>query len=163
MNQSPMNLTAKELMKEDVLTVYEGWSIKRLMDFFIKHRISGAPVIASDHQLVGVVSISDVMRFDNMPEEDKARLVSEHVYTECIGDSLLPNDIQVLVNHAMENCTVNSIMTPEVISIQPSESLPGISHIMHQKNIRRIFVTESGVICGVVSSGDILAKLAEWR
>ncbi len=162
MTASLPQLTAKDLMTPEVLTVYEGWSIKRLTAFFIKHNISGAPVISSDHQLVGVVSISDILRFDNLTPEDKALLVSEHVYTECIGQSLLHEDLMKLVDHAVENCTVNSIMTPKVISIDQHEALPDIARLMCEKNIRRVFVTENSVVCGIVSSGDILAKLIEF-
>lgn len=160
---APLNqLTATDIMTSDVLTAYEGWSIKRLTSFFIKHHISGAPVISSDHQLVGVVSITDILRFDNLTPEDKAILVAEHVYTECIGQTLIPEDIMKLVDHAGENCTVNSIMTPHVISIERHESLFDIARLMCEKNIRRVFVTEGNVICGIVSSGDILAKLIEF-
>lgn len=154
-------LTAKDLMTEEVLTVYEGWSIKRLTSFFIKHNISGAPVISSDHQLAGVVSISDILRFDNLTPEDKAMLVSEHVYTECLGQTVLPGDMSKLVDHAVENCTVNSIMTPQVISIDCNESLSVVAKLMVEKNIRRVFVTDNKVVCGVISSGDILARLTE--
>ena len=160
--ENQLQLTAEDLMTHDVLTVYEGWSIKRLTDFFIKHRISGAPVIASDHQLVGVVSVADILRFDNLPEADKAALVSEHVYSEFIGQMFFPNDIKTLVDHAVENCTVNSIMTPQVISVSTLETLPKIARLMHKERIHRVFVVEQGVIRGVVSSGDILEKVANF-
>lgn len=48
----------------DLLTVYEGWSIKKLSEFFAKHKITGAPVIASDETLVGVVTQTDVVKFE---------------------------------------------------------------------------------------------------
>jgi predicted transcriptional regulator len=157
------NLTAKDVMVNDVLTVYEGWSIKRLTHFFIKHRISGAPVIASDHELVGVVSVSDIMRFDNLSLTDKALLISENVYMESIGQQLMPEDMKTLAEQAEENCTVNSIMTPRVISVEATETLPYVAELMCKHSIRRIFVTKSGVICGIISSGDILAKLAQCK
>ena len=52
---------AKDIMSNTLLTAYEGWTISRLADFFINRKISAAPVIASDHELVGVVSVSDVL------------------------------------------------------------------------------------------------------
>ena len=48
-------LQAGQIMSVPVQTVYEGWSVKRLMKFLVEARISGAPVIASDGELVGVV------------------------------------------------------------------------------------------------------------
>lgn len=154
------SLLAQDVMVTDVLTVYEGWSIKRLSTFFIKHGISGAPVIASDHELVGVVSISDIIRFENLPLDDKALMVAEHVYMETLGQPLLPSDMKQLAEQAVENCTVNSIMTRKVISVEPTDPLPQVAALMCKHKIRRVFVTRSGVICGIISSGDILAKLA---
>ena len=43
---NPNTTQASEIMHKNVLSVYEGWSIQRLADFFMKHKISGAPVIA---------------------------------------------------------------------------------------------------------------------
>ncbi len=154
-------LTANELMTTDVLTVYEGWSIKRLTDFFIKHRITGAPVIASDHELVGVVSVADIIQFDHLPDTDKATLIAENVYMEFVGQTLFPSDIKSMVDHALENCTVNSIMTPEIISVSPTDSIKDVASLMYQCKIHRVFVAEKGVILGVVSAGDILAQIAQ--
>ena len=148
-------------MTKEVLTVYEGWSIKRLSDFFVKHGISGAPVIASDHQLVGVVSITDIVRFDSMDKEQKASLIVDYVYPEYLGQNVAEEIFNQLTDHADQNCTINSIMTPEVISVDQNKPLTDIAKVMLDKKIRRIFVTENGVVAGVISTGNILKCLAE--
>ena len=66
------DFSVSDLMSKDVLCVYEGWTIQRLAEFFLKNDISGAPVIASDHELVGVVSVSDIFRFENADDETKS-------------------------------------------------------------------------------------------
>ena len=66
------NFSVTDLMSKEVLCVYEGWTIQRLAEFFLKNEISGAPVIASDHELVGVVSVSDIFRFENSDDETKS-------------------------------------------------------------------------------------------
>ena len=35
---------AEDIMTADMLTAYEGWTIHRLAEFFIKRQISAAPV-----------------------------------------------------------------------------------------------------------------------
>ena len=64
-NSNNNNVTAKTIMSKTLLSAYEGWTIHRLAEFFIKHGISGAPVIASDHELVGVVTVSDIFKFSS--------------------------------------------------------------------------------------------------
>ncbi len=152
---------ARNIMTKDVLTVYEGWSIKRLSDFFVKHEISGAPVIASDHALVGVVSITDIVRFESLPQEDKVSLLADYVYPEFLGQNADKATLAELSNHADKNCTVNSIMTKQVVSVDEDASLPEIAKLMSQQKIRRIFVTKDGIITGVISTGNILACLAK--
>lgn len=159
--ESLKTIIAEEIMTTDVLTVYEGWSIKRLADFFVKHRISGAPVIASDHALVGVVTISDIVRFDSLATSDKASLIAEQVYTEYLGQGISSEDIDKLAQHADQNCTVNSIMTKEVIKLEKTATLPEIARLMHKSKIRRVFITEGDIIVGVISTGNVLSKLAE--
>lgn len=159
--ESAQQILAKDIMTKDVLTVYEGWSIKRLSDFFVKHEISGAPVIASDHTLVGVVSITDIVRFDSMDKNEKANLIVDYVYPEYLGQNVAQEMFNQLANNADQNCTVNSIMTKDVISIDQAEPLPSVAKLMHDKKIRRIFVTEGGLIAGVISTGNILQCLAQ--
>lgn len=161
MSNSIKDITAKELMTSTVLTAYEGWSIKRLADFFSKHKISGAPVIASDHKLVGVVSVSDLARFDSMSDEDKYRLVVDQVYTEYVGQHTLPSDVKRMVEQASNNCIVNSIMTPEVISVDGDLPLKDIAKLMNEHHIHRVFVTCEGRVDGVISTGNILKQIAE--
>lgn len=154
---------AKDLMTAEVLTVYEGWPIKRLADFFIRHGISGAPVIASDHTLVGVVTLSDIVRFSSLDEKAKASLAGESLYMEYVGPSVMPEDMEWLKQNAANNCTINSIMTREVISLEETASLPQIACLMSERKIRRLFITRDGVIVGVISTGNILQYLASFE
>ncbi|MDX1695587.1 MAG: CBS domain-containing protein [Ketobacteraceae bacterium] len=156
---TPPKVMAQDIMTTNVLSVYEGWSIKRLSDFFVKHGISGAPVIASDHQLVGVVSVTDIVRFDSLEQEEKAGLILEQVYPEYLGQHVDPEIFSQLTNHADENCTVNSIMTPEVISVEQDTPLTAIARLMYERKIRRIFVTKNQMMAGVISTSNILKYL----
>lgn len=63
-------VTLQSFLSTDVLTIYEGWSIKRLAGFFVKHNGSGAPVVAADHALVGVVTQADVVKFESQSVSD---------------------------------------------------------------------------------------------
>lgn len=149
-------LQAGQVMTAPVQTVYEGWSVKRLMKFLRETRISGAPVIASDGELVGVVSISDVVRFENLDPQDKLTAARLDCYNEYVGYQLGESDLKSLLEHADENCTVNAIMTPTVISVGLTTTLPEIAGIMRERNIHRVFVQDKSRVVGVVSTSNIL-------
>ena len=148
-------LTAKDIMCPDLLMVYEGWTIHRLADFFIKHQISAAPVIASDHELVGVVSVGDVFRFNNMEESDKGAVLRNY-YRENTGQDINENDLRSWVKDADKNCTVHQIMTREVIAVEQDTSLKNVLALLLEKHIHRVFVTDNKIVIGVITSMDVL-------
>jgi predicted transcriptional regulator len=153
-------LTAKDIMTKEVLMAYEGWSIKRLTEFFMNNSISGAPVIASDHSLVGVVTISDILAFGNKSTEEKGALLLE-VYSEFVGHQYDPEALKSMMGKAEENCTVNQIMSRSVIQVDCNANLQEVAYIMLQHGIRRIFVSEHGIIKGVISTHNILTTMAK--
>jgi len=160
MANNVVDITAQEIMTAEVLAVQETWSIKQLADFFVEHQISGAPVVSSEQKFVGVVSISDMVHFDSMTPNEKATLVAAHVYTEVVGQTLHQDDINRLASHANENCNVKSIMTPSIIDVGLTATLPEIAKIIYDNHIHRVFVTENKKILGVISTTNILASIA---
>ncbi len=153
-------LTAKDIMTNQVLMAYEGWSIKRLSEFFVKNKISGAPVIASDHSLVGVVTISDILAFENQTLAEKGAMLQQ-VYAEFVGQTYDDETLQTMVQKADENCTVNQIMSDSVVQVAASASFQEVAYVMLQHGIRRVFVSEHGIIVGVISTHNILSAVAK--
>lgn len=154
-------IQAGQIMTVPVQTVYEGWSVKRLMKFLADNRISGAPVIASDGELVGVVSISDVVRFENLPAREKVSVSNMNCYNEYVGYQLTETDMKAMLDQAEENCTVNQIMTPTVIAVTLETTLPEISALMRERNIHRVFVQNQNRVVGVVSTSNVLEVISK--
>lgn len=148
------------ISKGDVLKAYEGWSVRRLSEFFAKHQISGAPVIASDETLVGVVTQTDIVVFESeTPKQAEVEKILQHY----IGPNgvIHQSEIERIKSNANDYCTVNSIMTPEVISIESERSLYDACKLIEERNVHRLFVTENSVLTGVVTAMDILKSLIE--
>ncbi|WP_347330584.1 CBS domain-containing protein [Marinimicrobium locisalis] len=151
-------LCAKDIMHGNLLTVYEGWTIHRLAEFFIRRQISAAPVIASDHELVGVVSVSDVCHFNAMDDEGRGDAL-RNLYRDSCGQEISENDLRAWVKAADRNCTVHQIMVPEVITVDHAAPLEQVVATLIKHHIHRVFVTESGKINGVITAMDALTAL----
>ena len=149
---------AKDIMSDTLLTAYEGWTISRLADFFINRKISAAPVIASDHELVGVVSVSDVFKFNNLNEGDKSTALRNH-YRDSCGQDINEEVLRTWVKDADKNCTVHQIMNHEVIAIDQGESIKSVTKILLEQQIHRVFVTDNNKVVGVITAMDVLAVL----
>lgn len=146
-------------MSLDVLTVYEGWSIKRLAAFFAKHKVSGAPVMASDHTLVGVVTQTDVIRFESQSPSDYQIEKAVQFYYGPNTQGLTDADIQHLKEKAIETCTINAIMTTNIVSMDINTPAGEACKRMVQEDLHRLFVTAEGRIVGVVTAMDLLRKM----
>jgi len=148
-----------DVMSTTLLTVYEGWSVRKLSQFFLKHNISGAPVIASDEELVGVVTQSDVVRFDSKkPDEEVIAKIVEH-YCGPLNRQLDESEINKIQDKAIDYMTVNSIMTDKVFSIDKKASVAEAYQLILEKDIHRLFVVEDGILVGVITAMDILRSL----
>lgn len=155
------NYKIRDLMSTEVLSVYEGWSIQRLADFFLNHDISGAPVIASDHQLVGVVSVSDIFKFENASDDFKSEALKS-CYRDATGiDIANRTDLVEWTKNAQKNCTVHQIMAGQVISVDTDQTVSDIASVMIEKDIHRVFVIEHEKIVGVISTSDVLRVLLQ--
>jgi CBS domain-containing protein len=57
-----MTLYAADVMIKDVVTVAESMPLKELANMFKERKITGAPVVNNQGELVGVISETDVIR-----------------------------------------------------------------------------------------------------
>jgi len=153
-------LKAQDIMHGNLLTVYEGWTIHRLAEFFIHRRISAAPVIASDHELVGVVSVSDVVRFNTMDDDQRSDAL-RNLYRDSCGQEINETDLRSWLKTADRNCTVHQIMVPEVITLDVSASLNAVTETLLKHHIHRVFVTRENKITGVITAMDSLQAIHE--
>lgn len=152
-------LNAKDVMSSPVLTAQETWSVKLLLNFFAEHRITGAPVTNYQGELVGVVTMTDAMRFENLPELEKERLISLSCYGEYASYQLSHHDLEQLVLHADTNCPVTQIMTPHIIAVNESTPILDVAKLLLEKRIHRVFVLESQQLVGVISTSNLLEAM----
>ncbi len=60
-----MTLYASDVMIKDVITVTESTPLKDVTRMFGENRITGAPVVNASGDLVGVISLTDIIRKTN--------------------------------------------------------------------------------------------------
>src|SRR5215510_3090608 len=60
-----MTLHASDVMIKDVISVSETTPLKEVAKMFVERKITGAPVVNDDGELVGVISETDIIRKTN--------------------------------------------------------------------------------------------------
>lgn len=153
-----MVLTAGDLMTRDILRVHASWPLARLVDFFSEHAISGAPVVSDEGRLIGVVSLTDVARSSTVAGRPRRtpRSADAHdfyMYGPAFTHSEPPRNVK-------PELTVRDIMTPMIFDVSVKATAAEIAETMLRGRIHRVFVTEEGMVIGVISALDMLRAVA---
>ena len=152
-------LKVSDIMTSPVHVVHDSWSVKMTLDYLLRHQITGVPVTSADGEIKGVVSMSDILRFENMNGSEKKQLIAMSCYSEYLGYVFEEEDLQRLMQYADFNCAVSQIMTPHIITVNADSFVPEAARLMREKKIHRVFVTHQHRLAGVVSTSNILDAL----
>jgi len=141
-------LTARNIMTHNPVSINERATLQEAAAFLSDRGISAAPVINDAGRPVGVLSRTDIIRFDS----EAPRL---------LGDFINEAHRQ---SGATRRCsiTVGQVMTPDVLSVDVDASLPELCEKMTAGNVHRLFVTAGdATLVGVISALDVLRCLTK--
>ena len=141
-----MELLAKDVMSGSVVTVCEQDTVLQCAQLLRDRDITGAPVLDVEQNLVGVISIRDLM--PERAEEDYGFYDPVDIKAE-----FREGGVARIVGGERP---VKELMASHVVSCGPETPLEDLAEIMHAHGINRILVAEAGKVCGIVSTTDIL-------
>jgi len=154
-------LTAKDVMIQEVLEVRADWSLQRLVEFFGENSISGAPVTSENGELVGVVSLTDIIRQDTMSEKSSQTYGTHEYYLHTLERRFAPQEIESLHVGSEPLITVRDIMTPSIFKISEDATVQQVANTMIRGRIHRVFVTREEKVVGIISSVDMLKVIQD--
>jgi CBS domain-containing protein len=109
-----------------VATVEPGTTVTGLLAALAEHNIGAMVVLAADGSVAGIVS-----------ERDVVRGLNDH------GAALLSRPVA-------------DIMTAEVFTCDPEDSVDSLTVLMTERRIRHVPVVTDGRLTGIVSIGDVV-------
>jgi CBS domain-containing protein len=146
-----------EVMSTGLMTAYKTDTVRSAVMKMILRRCGSIPIVEGDNQLVGIVTLRDVL----LP------LYPHH------GDSIIP-DMCVVVNvvahddvHSLNfvemeegypealGGKVEGIMSRNPLTVAPHDPILAAASYMGRKNFRRVPVVDKGALVGMLSIGDI--------
>jgi CBS domain-containing protein len=150
-------LRVRDIMTTAVITAKPGTTVRELADILAKNKISGVPVVDDKGRLLGMVSEADIILQDadlHFPYyvqflESVIYLQSVHKFEERFRKAF--------------GSKVSEIMTEEVASLSPDETVREVATLMADHNVNRIPVTENGALVGIVTRGDIVRAIAQQK
>jgi len=163
---SVLETTVRDIMETDVVTVRPDLPVKSLMEVLEENRITGAPVVDDEENVVGVVSATDVVRLAAEEEEEgDARTgageeESGYFYAGGRG-GFLPALPSGLPKTRLGTRPVRDVMTRATFSVRPEATLPEAARFLHQARIHRALVFDGSRLLGLVTTMGIMEALAE--
>jgi CBS domain-containing protein len=156
-----MNATARDVMQTEVLVLNESDSLIEAHQFFVRHDITGAPVVDDDGLLVGVVSVRDLMRAED-EDHDVSRTVADY-FCESPGYANLSVDLDHL-REGLSEIPVSEVMTRDPICVESDSPVREIAALTRKHRIHRVLVASPGTdgrleISGIVTLFDLVSLL----
>lgn len=146
---SPRFPSVSEVMTRKVFAVGPGTSIESAARLLAQKRVSGAPVVLANGEVVGLVSMSDLVDPDR---EQGGEVGDAHYYlleggaAVEFGDPTIPRE-----------GTVGEIMTLSVLSISADLSIVEAGRQMVSLGVHRMLVVDDNkVLVGIVSVIDLV-------
>ena len=140
-------LTAADLMSRPVMTIPDGMSLGEAARLLSGSNISGAPVVDAEGHCIGVLSSSDFVTWAGQEGE--------------ITNFIAPWGEIVDIGDFPDN-EIRHYMTALPVVVAPTAPIGELAQVMVEAHIHRILVVaEHDQPCGIVTSTDILAAVAE--
>jgi CBS domain-containing protein len=143
-------MNAADIMTQPVISVAPERKIAEAARLMLQHRISGLPVVDQSGAVVGIVTEGDLLRRSEIgTERHRPRWVEL-----LIGPGRLAGDY--IDAHARK---VDEVMSENVVSVMPQETLPEIVRLMERRHIKRLPVIEDERLVGIVSRANLVRAL----
>ncbi|UCD73227.1 MAG: CBS domain-containing protein [Candidatus Bathyarchaeota archaeon] len=130
-NEAQTGITVREIMSSPVVTVKETDSVET------------ASILMKNRKIGSIVIVDDTNRPTGM-------LTERDIVIRVAALNLLPSDVQV-----------SQVMSSPLIIVPPETDITIAAKKMSNSSIRRLVVTEKGLLVGIVSSKDLISITPE--
>lgn len=153
---------ASDIMTKDVICVNPEMKINELDKIFVKHKVTGAPVVDENKNLVGVVSQSNIVNYDLM-KGMHAGSISDYYRSTGIEPRQMTDDFMTTDTLNLIDTEVQDIMASNVITANSDDSIHDLANTMCDNKIHRLVIVKGNKVVGMVSTLDILKVVGKMK
>lgn len=146
-------LTAGDVMTRDVITVKKETTIRELAELFNRHRISSAPVVDDNGEMIGIVTETDLIEQDkNLHIPTVISLFDWVIYLE--SDKKFEKALKKMTGQ-----TVGEIYSEEFVKVTPATPVSDVADILSSRKMNAIPVLDGNKIVGIVARIDLIRTM----
>jgi CBS domain-containing protein len=151
-------LTARDLMRTDIVTIGKNASLGEAMRLLCDHRISGMPVTDEAGHVIGVVSIRDIAEYLSEHPDSAPTFARSFYLANAEAEAEFDYDRIEMLEESEE--PVTEVMTGEIFAVNVDATLQEIVKSLAKHRIHRVLVKDGQKHVGLISAMDVLAALA---
>lgn len=133
------DIEISDIMSTSPRSFLPSTTILEASNAIVEFKISGAPVVDGENNLVGIISEKDIM---------------SALFEETISNNGRVSKVGALETEAM-NGVVGDIMIRDVLTVGLHDEITPALRVMQNYNLRRMPVLEGTKLIGIISIGDI--------
>jgi CBS domain-containing protein len=135
----PQNIPVSSIMSTQLVILNTADSLEKAEHLFKKHKIRHIPVIEGQRKIVGMLSLTDLLRisFADGAYEDE-------------------DDIESVV---YEMFTLTQVMAKKIKSVSPQTSIKEVAELLAAREFHAVPVVDNGDLVGIVTTTDLIKYL----
>ena len=135
----PQNIPVSTIMSTQLVILNTTDSLEKAEHLFKKHKIRHIPVIEGQKKIVGLLSLTDLLRisFADGAYEDE-------------------DDIESVV---YEMFTLSQVMAKKIKSVSPQTSIKEVAELLAAREFHAVPVVDQGDLVGIVTTTDLIKYL----
>jgi CBS domain-containing protein len=141
-------MNVRDVMTRDVVTVRPEWSLKSVAAILAARGISGAPVVARDGEVIGVVSEGDILFKERGPSERR------DLRWRFLDARRTQGKLK------LDASTAGEAMTAPAKTIASWRSISSAAAQMLEEGVNRLPVVDDGLLVGIVTRADLVRAFA---
>ena len=142
-------LTAKDIMEADPVTVTPDTTLKEVANLLFKHRISGLPVVNAEGDVLGEITNRDLIRAAMPDYKSLITNLALSYEAEPFEDLLKMED----------KITVKELMSTDIYPVEEDSSVTELAAMMLFKDLYRVPVVKGTKLVGLVVISDMVGKI----
>ena len=146
-------IRVRDVMNRDVIAVHPDTHVKEVAMMMTEHHIRALPVVDKENRVVGIVSESDLFLKEKGIPFSAVKLPT--LFEKWVDPTHLAEIYEAASEH-----TAADVMTEDVITVEPDETVGHSALLMFKHDFRTLPVVENGKLVGVISRGDFIRLLA---
>ena len=153
----------KKIMTKEVITAKRSSSIKSVIKLLSENKISGIPVLDENETVVGMICESDIL---SALKTEFTTISLVFPSSHALGMTFEETTNEVEIKDALKKLgqmKIEKIMTTELVTVKPENTIEEVAQIMVKNNINRVPVIENNKLVGIVTRGDIIRGLSKIR